>query len=41
VLDEAMMAEADPKKLAELHGEKQLLEAERELLYQRLEQAES
>ncbi|MBD2860796.1 ribosomal protection-like ABC-F family protein [Paenibacillus oceani] len=41
VLDEAMMAETEPKKLAELHGEKQLLEAERELLYQRLEQAES
>lgn len=41
VLDHAMMTEADPKKLAELHGERQLLEAERELLYQRLEQAES
>ncbi|PYI56556.1 ribosomal protection-like ABC-F family protein [Paenibacillus flagellatus] len=36
LLDDAMMAEEDAGKLAALHGEKAMLEAERELLYERL-----
>lgn len=36
LLDDAMMAEEDPGKLAALHSEKAVLEAERELLYQQL-----
>ena len=36
LLDDAMMVEDDAGKLAALHGEKAMLEAERELLYEQL-----
>ncbi|MEF3306043.1 ribosomal protection-like ABC-F family protein [Paenibacillus sp. GYB003] len=39
LLDEAMMAEEEASKLMALHGEKAMLEAERELLYERLADA--
>ncbi|GAA3402546.1 ribosomal protection-like ABC-F family protein [Paenibacillus hodogayensis] len=36
LLEKAMMTESDVAKLSAMHGEKELLEAERELLYERL-----